>query len=174
MMMYEGLCFARWSMTLMSNAPFGCLASFHFSAFCFNLCQLEYLKDFRVTMKGRGRVSIALGSWGRGLKKANSKILVFPLLISVCASVRCSIVCLGAFVSLSSLHKLKLSTCPMPSALCCHLTWEWQSRVLTPYYENMRSKAPPRMTDTSSLPDPCHFSSIRTTTIGSMLQTRTL
>lgn len=33
MMMYEGLCFAQWSMTLMSNAPFGCLASLHFSAF---------------------------------------------------------------------------------------------------------------------------------------------
>lgn len=33
MMMYEGLCFAQWSMTLMSNASFGCLASLHFSAF---------------------------------------------------------------------------------------------------------------------------------------------
>lgn len=32
MMMYEGLCFVQWSMTLMSNASFGCLASLHFSA----------------------------------------------------------------------------------------------------------------------------------------------
>lgn len=33
MMMYEGLCFAQWSMTPMSNAPFGCLASLHSAAF---------------------------------------------------------------------------------------------------------------------------------------------
>lgn len=32
MMIYEGLCFAQWSMTLMSKAPFGCLASLHASA----------------------------------------------------------------------------------------------------------------------------------------------
>lgn len=41
MMMYEGLCFAQWSMTLMSNAPFGCLASLHFSAFAFNVWRLN-------------------------------------------------------------------------------------------------------------------------------------
>lgn len=69
MMMYEGLCFAQWSMTPMSNAPFGCLASLHFSAFCFNAPPIGILRGLvgggEERRKRRGeerRVSMALGS----------------------------------------------------------------------------------------------------------------
>lgn len=72
MMMYEGLCFAQWSMTPMSNAPFGCLASLHFSAFCFNALPIGILRGLagwqRREEKRRGeerRVSMALG-FGEG------------------------------------------------------------------------------------------------------------
>lgn len=120
-----------------------------------------------------GRVSMALGSWRRGLRKETWEMLV------LLSAAGCMFVCITVYSACLAtlvcpcLDPL-LSARPMPSPLCCHLTQEWQSRVLTPYYENMRSKAQPHMTDTSSLLDPCHFSSIWTATIGSMLPTRTL
>ena len=54
MMMYEGLCFVQWSMTLMSNAPFGRLASFHFSAIAL-MCSNWNIKETYRGGRGEGR-----------------------------------------------------------------------------------------------------------------------
>lgn len=64
MMMYEGLCFAQWSMTLMSNAPFACLASLHFSAFALMCADRNIKRTYGWLSRDgrRGGVSMALGS----------------------------------------------------------------------------------------------------------------
>lgn len=54
MMMYEGLCFAQWSMTLMSNAPFGCLASLHFSAFALMCADWNIKRTYGRRRRGSG------------------------------------------------------------------------------------------------------------------------
>lgn len=80
MMMYEGLCFAQWSMTLMSNAPFGRLASLHFSAFAL-MCtdwniKRTYGRRRGVGEKREGKHGFGV-SRGRGLRDLQLAVCMF-------------------------------------------------------------------------------------------------